>query len=99
MVVELKSENKQYLKMVEAHAGQPSRYSEDAHFARVSFLYCQFADDSSHKLIDTLEVRKPINCEKSPHAVLCLGTKGHVKVPSAAAVGSSTVAANNGAQA
>lgn len=91
IVVELKSEPKRYLDLVAHHAGQPSRYAEETQFARVSFLFCQFSDDSHHRLADTLLVRVPPNTVKSPHAIVCLGVKGFAKKPSE--VGSATVPA------
>ena len=93
IVIELKSEERPFLSIVEAHAGQPCRYAEDMSFGRVSFLYSQFADESFHSVADTLLVRKPKDCEKAPHAIICLGTKGFLKQPSASAVGKATVSA------
>jgi HD superfamily phosphohydrolase len=93
IVVELKSEKAPYARMIAAHAGQPCRYAEATNFARISILYCQFADDAAHKVTDTLEIRKPSNCGVSPHAVICLGTKGFLGLPSSSAVGRATTPA------
>jgi HD superfamily phosphohydrolase len=94
IVIELKAEESPYARIIVAHAGQPCRYAELPRFGRISFLYTQFADDAGHKSSDTLEIRKPINCSESPHAIICLGTKGFLKKPSSGQVGKATVAAS-----
>ncbi len=81
VVVELKSSGKAARELYQSHAGQPMQYAAKG-FARVSLLYCQYADDLAVAVADTLDVRANAP-GASTLAVLCLGQQAFWDVPSA----------------
>jgi HD superfamily phosphohydrolase len=80
VVIELKSAEAEYEKLVEKNAGQPNQYTEVRH-GPVSILYCQFKTDGAISLADTISVRKP-GTQSSTLAVMTLGTRAFSGKPS-----------------
>jgi HD superfamily phosphohydrolase len=85
IVVELKSEDNPFSRMVDEHAGQSMAYCTHE-FARISILYSQFGGDSV-RLSDAIQIRQLRADEtggSSPSKLvaICIGHRGFGGVPS-----------------
>jgi hypothetical protein len=84
-VVELKSEDSSFPRIVEDHGGQPMAYCTHE-YARISILYAQFGGDT-FRLSDAIIVRQLRGpgsgaSEGSRLAAICIGQHAFGRVPS-----------------
>nr|CBA32620.1 hypothetical protein Csp_D33060 [Curvibacter putative symbiont of Hydra magnipapillata] len=72
IVVELKSEDANFSKMYDAHAGQPMAYQQDKEMSRVSILFCQSKGSDLGKTADSIQLRKTSSGNQIPILAICV---------------------------